>query len=103
MRRPGGPDLLVRVVDLYVSSSNALIDTMLTASRREDAVTVANAAHALKSSSANVGALAFAELCSEVEAAANGGRTEQALGLVKKLVTEHRQVLRALDAQSAAA
>jgi len=103
MRRPGGPDLLVRVVDLYVSSSNALIDTMLTASRREDAVTVANAAHALKSSSANVGALAFAELCSEVEAAANGGRTEQALGLVKKLVTEHRQVLHALDAQSAAA
>jgi two-component system sensor histidine kinase/response regulator len=103
MRRPGGPDLLVRVVDLYVSSSNALIDTMLTASRREDAVTVANAAHALKSSSANVGALAFAELCSEVEAAANSGRAELALGLVKKLVTEHRQVLRALDAQSAAA
>ena len=103
MRRPGGPDLLVRVVDLYVSSSNALVDTMLDASRREDAVTVANAAHALKSSSANVGALAFAELCSEVEAAANGGRAEQALGLVKKLVTVHRQVLRALDAHSAAA
>jgi signal transduction histidine kinase/CheY-like chemotaxis protein/HPt (histidine-containing phosphotransfer) domain-containing protein len=103
MRRPGGPDLLVRVVDLYVSSSNALIDTMLAASRSEDAATVAHAAHALKSSSANVGALAFAELCSELETAANGGHAERALGLVKKLVAEHRQVLRALDAQSKAA
>jgi signal transduction histidine kinase/CheY-like chemotaxis protein len=103
MRRPGGPDLLIRVVDLYVSSSNALIDTMLAAARREDLVSVAHAAHALKSSSANVGALAFAELCGELEAAANGGRAEPALGFVKKLVAEHRQVLRALEAQSKAA
>jgi signal transduction histidine kinase/CheY-like chemotaxis protein len=103
MNRPGGPDLLVRVIDLYVSSSNALIDTMQAASRLEDAVTLAHAAHGLKSSSANVGALAFAELCSEVEAAASGGRTEQALKLVKRLVTEHRQVLHALEAHNEAA
>jgi two-component system sensor histidine kinase/response regulator len=103
MSRPGGPDLLVRVIDLYVSSSNALIDTMQAASRLEDAVTLAHAAHGLKSSSANVGALAFAELCSEVEAAASGGSTEQALVLVKRLVAEHRQVLRALEARNEAA
>jgi len=103
MSRPGGPDLLVRVVDLYVSSSNALIDTMVAASRREDSVTLAHAAHSLKSSSANVGALAFAELCSDIEAAASGGRPEQALALLKKLLTEHRPVLRALEAQSMAA
>jgi signal transduction histidine kinase/CheY-like chemotaxis protein/HPt (histidine-containing phosphotransfer) domain-containing protein len=103
MSRPGGPDLLVRVIDLYVSSSNALIDTMLAASRLEDAVSLAHAAHGLKSSSANVGALALAELCSEVEAAASAGRVEQALRLVKKLVTEHRQVLRALETHNVAA
>jgi CheY-like chemotaxis protein len=103
MSRPGGPDLLVRVVDLYVSSSSALIDTMLAASRLEDATTLAHAAHGLKSSSANVGALALAELCANVEAAAREGQVEQALGLVKKLVTEHRQVLRALEVHNAAA
>jgi CheY-like chemotaxis protein len=103
MSRPGGPDLLVRVIDLYVSSSNALIDTMLAASRLEDAISLAHAAHGLKSSSANVGALALAELCNEVETAASGGRVEHALGLVKKLVAEHRQVLRALEAHNLAA
>ncbi len=103
MRRPGGPDLLIRVVDLFVSSSNELIDTMVAASRLDDAVTLAHAAHTLKSSSANVGALAFAELCAELEAAARGGKTPQALALLKKLLVEHRPLLRALEAHSMAA
>jgi CheY-like chemotaxis protein len=103
MNRPGGPDLLNRVVDLYVFSSNALIDTMLAATRLEDALSLAHAAHGLKSSSANVGALALAELCSGVEAAASTGQVEEALRLVKKLLVEHRQVLRALEAHSQAA
>jgi CheY-like chemotaxis protein len=103
MRRPGGPDLLIRVIDLFVSSSNELIDTMVAASRLDDAVTLAHAAHTLKSSSANVGALAFAELCAELEAAARGGKTPQALALLKKLLVEHRPLLRALEAHSMAA
>jgi signal transduction histidine kinase/DNA-binding response OmpR family regulator len=103
MRRPGGPDLLIRVIDLFVSSSNELIDTMVAASRLDDAVTLAHAAHTLKSSSANVGALAFAELCAELEAAARGGKTTQALALLKKLLVEHRPLLRALEAHSMAA
>jgi CheY-like chemotaxis protein/HPt (histidine-containing phosphotransfer) domain-containing protein len=103
MRRPGGPDLLIRVVDLFVSSSNELIDTMVAASRLDDAVTLAHAAHTLKSSSANVGAMAFAELCAELEAAARGGKTPKALALLKKLLVEHRPLLRALEAHSMAA
>jgi len=103
MSRPGGPNLLVRVIDLYVSSSNALIDTMLAASRLEEGSSLAHAAHALKSSSANVGALALAELCSEVETAARAGHMQQALESVKRLVSEHRQVLRALEERSLAA
>jgi len=103
MRRPGGPDLLIRVIDLFVSSSNELIDTMVAASRLDDAVTLAHAAHTLKSSSANVGAMAFAELCAELEAAARGGKTPQALALLKKLLVEHRPLLRALEAHSMAA
>jgi CheY-like chemotaxis protein len=106
LRRPGGPDLFIRVVDLYVSSSGALIDTMCTCARGEDTSALAHAAqaaHALKSSSANIGAIAFAGLCSEVEAAANAGDAEQTRALVHRVLGEHRQVLRALEAQEIAA
>ena len=103
MSRPNGPDLLIRVIDLYVFSSNALVDTMQASSRLEQAMSLAHAAHALKSSSANVGALTLAELCAEVEAAAKGGQMDLARDLVKKLILEHVQVLRALQAKSQAA
>ena len=51
----------------YSSSSLALADALRTAALLNDAEGVRQAAHALKSSSANVGALAFAELCKSVE------------------------------------
>ena len=41
---------------------------------RSDAPAVVQAAHSLKSSSANVGATALAELCAEMEAAAQLGQ-----------------------------
>jgi CheY-like chemotaxis protein len=103
MNRPNGPDLLIRVIDLYVFSSNALIDTMQASSRLDQSTSLAHAAHALKSSSANVGALTLAELCAEVEAAAKGGKMDLAKDLVKKLILEHVQVLRALQTKSQAA
>jgi HPt (histidine-containing phosphotransfer) domain-containing protein len=62
-----------------------------------------HAAHALKSSSANVGAIAFADLCREVEAAAAAGDMAEARTLVDRLLAQHRQVLQALDEQTMAA
>ena len=63
LHRPGGPNLLAKVLGLYSSSSAALIDTLRAAAEAQDAEGLRQAAHALKSSSANVGALAFAEQC----------------------------------------
>jgi two-component system, sensor histidine kinase and response regulator len=101
LHRPGGPNLLAKVLGLYSSSSQALTDALLTAATCNDAESVRQAAHALKSSSANVGAMAFADLCKEVELAAANGRLDQAL--VDGLLAEHRKVLQALDAQNIAA
>ena len=103
LHRPGGPNLLAKVLGLYSSSSQALTDALCTAVTLNDAESVRQAAHALKSSSANLGAMAFAELCKEVELAAAQGRLDHARVLVDALLAEHRKVLQALDAQNIAA
>ena len=103
LHRPGGPNLLAKVLGLYSSSSLALTDAMRTAAQSNDAESIRQAAHALKSSSANVGAMAFADLCKDVEVAAAHGRLDQARVLVDGLLAEHKKVLQALDAQNIAA
>jgi HPt (histidine-containing phosphotransfer) domain-containing protein len=103
LHRPGGPNLLAKVLGLYTSSSQALTDAMRSAATLNDAESIRQAAHALKSSSANVGAMAFADLCKEVELAAAAGKLDHARVLVDGLLAEHRKVLQALDAQNIAA
>jgi HPt (histidine-containing phosphotransfer) domain-containing protein len=103
LHKPGGPNLFAKVVGLYFSSSLALTDAMRAAAYTRDAAGIREAAHALKSSSANVGALQFAQLCNEVEMAAAQGQLDCARALVDELLVEYKHVLQALDAQNIAA
>ncbi len=103
MHGQGDQDFLARVVRLYVASSAALTEALRSAAASRDIAGIKTAAHALKSSSANVGALGFAELCKEVEAAARQENIAQACALVDKLLAQHEQVLRALEAPGIAA
>jgi two-component system sensor histidine kinase/response regulator len=103
LHRPGSPSFFAKVVGLYCSSSLALTDAMRAAALSHDAAGIRKAAHALKSSSANVGAMAFAELCKDVEIAAADGRLDDARGFVERLLAEHKRVLQALEAQNIAA
>ncbi len=63
----------------------------------------AKAAHALKSSSANVGATHLAELCARLEVAAQSSDFASAEGALASLVEQHEQVTRALELATAAA
>jgi two-component system, sensor histidine kinase and response regulator len=103
LHRPGGPNVLAKVVDLYSSSSLALAEALRAAALLKDADSVRQAAHALKSSSASVGALAFAELCKTIELAAAEGRLPEVSALVSSLVSEHQKVLQALEVHRLAA
>jgi two-component system, sensor histidine kinase and response regulator len=103
LHRPGARNLLAKVVGLYFSSSLALTEALKASALADDATGLKQAAHALKSSSANVGAIAFAELCKDVEVAAREGRLDDARVLVERLLAEHTQVLQALEAQNLAA
>ena len=103
LRQPGGPDLLKRVADLYVTNSRTLIDAMREAILRDDATGMLHAAHSLKSSSANVGATELSELCAALEASAKKGKVASAWETLDRLVEEHARVLLALNAETAAA
>jgi CheY-like chemotaxis protein len=103
LHRPGGPNLLAKVLGLYGSSSLALTEALRSAAAAQDAEGLRQAAHALKSSSANIGALGFADLCKSVELAASTGNLADACLLLDELMAEHAKVLRALEAQDLAA
>jgi two-component system, sensor histidine kinase and response regulator len=101
---PGGQsDLFVRLAGLYRTSSAALIDTLAAANRTADAAGIAQAAHALKSSSANIGALRLASTCAELETAARKDQRELTGDLVERLLGEHQDVVRELERNHLAA
>ncbi len=103
LRKPGGPDLLKRIVDLYLTNSRTLVGSLREAVVCSDAAAVAQAAHSLKSSSANVGAIGLSELCAKMESSAHAGDLESAWTQLERLFEEHERVVLALNAQTAAA
>jgi CheY-like chemotaxis protein len=93
----GATDLFKRLREIYESSTLTLLGNLRTAHKAQDAAAIGRAAHSLKSTSANVGALALAATCGELELAASEGHTAQYSALVERLTVEHGQVLRALE------
>ena len=69
----GGDTMVRRVVDLYLSNSEMLVDELRRALRQADAEAVRQGAHALKSSSQNVGALGLATLSQKLEEMGRSG------------------------------
>ena len=76
------PDLVRELIDLFLEDAVDRLASMSAAMQSGEPEPVAQAAHALKSASANVGALTFAEKCREIEATARED------GHVRGLVTE---------------
>jgi HPt (histidine-containing phosphotransfer) domain-containing protein len=64
-----------------------------------DAPEMARAAHSLKSSSANVGAMVLSRYCADVEALARRAETEEARKILLSIETEHGGVQTALTAE----
>lgn len=67
LRGVGGDKMVRRVVDLYLESSSTLVEDLCSGLSQGNAEAVRQDAHALKSSSLNVGACALATLSRELE------------------------------------
>ena len=64
---PGKEDMLGHVIDLYRKDAQTLLSTILDAAHDDDRESMRQAAHRLKSASANLGANEFADVCRRLE------------------------------------
>lgn len=70
LQRPGQPDLLAKVIGLYLKDSQGLVDKILAATQGMDFAALRDTAHSLKSRSATLGAWHVADLCKQLETGA---------------------------------
>ena len=90
------------LVDTYLEDATTQLEAMRRAAAAGDAGAVVRPAHSLKSSSANVGATALAELCRSLEAEAGSGAIADAVGRVSACEEALAAVRSALLAERAA-
>ncbi|MDQ5848445.1 MAG: response regulator, partial [Pseudomonadota bacterium] len=95
----GKPEILARVINLYLVESPKLIQKLKQAAGASDAPEIARSAHSLKSSSANVGARVLSRYCEDIEASARRADTGEACKILAKIETEHGCVQTALTAE----
>ena len=89
-------DLLEQIVRLYLEAAPALIEQMHAGFAASDMIAIRNAAHSLKSSSANVGATDLSKMCGKLEAAARAGAIGQDVPEVSAIEAEYAEVRTAL-------
>lgn len=96
LRKPGRPDPLVKVINLYLSSSQDLMIKLRDAVSAKDADGIRQAAHALKSSSANVGAAKFSLVCKELERISRANELSTAEALARQADKDFANTVSAL-------
>ncbi|MCC7596109.1 response regulator [Janthinobacterium sp. FW305-129] len=96
MRRPGRPDVLGRIIDLFYSDAPRLLGQLEMAAGASDAAALQLAAHTFKSSCANVGALGLSATCREIEQYARSNDVGSALRHIRGIQQELDRVLAAL-------
>ncbi len=89
-------DVLGEIIELYVDDAPGRMDAMRDALETSNPETLASAAHALKSSSANVGAMRVRELCDALETIGRGGNIGDAPRLFLELEVEYGRARDAL-------
>jgi len=91
-----GAGLLSRLIRMYEINSAELLQSIQTSFAAGDAVALSKAAHALKSSSGNVGAERLAELCKGIELAARNGDLISIGASIEMLLVEQGMVVEML-------
>lgn len=93
---PGMPNLVTKIIQLYFESAPALVEDIDRSIEQRDSQTLENAAHSLKSSSANIGATELAELCKTLESYGRSKKTETAIPLIGRLKLLYNKTTTAL-------
>lgn len=89
---PGDLTLFHDLIDTFLSDSPARLEAAQAAVAAGDAEGMERAAHGLKSSSANMGALGLASLCKQIEMLGRSGQVAGAAELVARARSEFERV-----------
>ena len=94
-----GAPFVAQIVDLFVEQADGLLNAARDAVHRGDVDGITAAAHALKSSAANVGARRLSALAAEIEKHGRaGGSASELAASVEQLVEEYASVRETLIA-----
>jgi CheY-like chemotaxis protein len=97
LNAPGMPDILTRMIGLFRQKAPELLEQIRGALSIGDHDGVYHAAHSLKSSSGNLGALAVADLSKDIELLGRENRLAEVSAPLEKLAREVDKALQALD------
>ena len=96
LQSPSNPHLLSNLIEAYRDTSTGLMEDLRDAVEKGIADAIGQAAHALKSSSRNLGAKTLAFECEALEKSARAGEIDGAKALCDRISKEHPRVLEAL-------
>jgi len=99
LQRPGKPDMLAKVLTLYLTDSQQLVDQVRRGVAGGETRLVREAAHSLKSRSAVLGAVSLSNLCQEIEAIGRGGSLTDAEPLLDPLDTAFTHACRVFQTE----
>jgi HPt (histidine-containing phosphotransfer) domain-containing protein len=85
LQRPGQPDLLTKVVGIYLDESVKLIKEIKTGMAQRNCGKIRSASHSLKSSSAHIGAHTIAAFARDLETLCRDNSLDGAENLVQSI------------------
>ncbi|MFK8081277.1 MAG: response regulator [Granulosicoccus sp.] len=97
LQRPGKPDLLKKVIDVYFAKTPEVIDAMRSGLANDDYPLISASAHSLKSSSAYLGAEILSRSCREVEASLSTSNYADLDFLINNIASDYERVAAALS------
>ena len=92
----GQDQFLAEVIDIYLEDAPKLLEVMKKAVAQGKAISLQQAAHTLKSSSAVFGATSLSHFCQELEVSGSTGTWAKAAALMSQVETEYEKVQTAL-------
>jgi signal transduction histidine kinase/CheY-like chemotaxis protein len=99
LQREGRPDIVNRVITLFLESAPALLKDLEQGAAKGDTALLHRASHTLKSASANVGAALLSARCRELEMLARSGAVPDAAARVETIVGDYQRAKSALTAR----
>jgi CheY-like chemotaxis protein/HPt (histidine-containing phosphotransfer) domain-containing protein len=99
LQREGRPDILEQVIKLFFKGAVGLLEDMAKGAANGESALLYQASHALKSASANVGAVVLSSHCAQLEALAKSGVVSDAVPMVGTIREDYRVVEAILSAR----